>query len=109
MTIITRAMLMGAEEYIASEKSDPFVRDRVMSHMRNGIATRARGTPAEKDEYNYIPRADNQMRVRYYTPDHAGDNGYYTAIRTEERRAYTKADGELIEYYVPVWHSLERP
>lgn len=32
-------MLREAEMYIQSEKSDPFLRNRVYSHLRNGIAT----------------------------------------------------------------------
>lgn len=34
-----KPVIEAAEEYIAFDKSDPFTRHRVYSHMRNGITT----------------------------------------------------------------------
>lgn len=33
-----RHMILEAEKYIASDKTDPFLRDRIMCHINNGIA-----------------------------------------------------------------------
>lgn len=38
MNLQMKRILVGAENYILSEKSDPFARGRVLAHVRNGIA-----------------------------------------------------------------------
>lgn len=80
----SRQELAAAERYIASERSDPFVRDRVYSHIRNGI-TKA------------ILMSNGDRKP-----------GSYDAQETTEARSYEK-DGETVHYEVPAWHSAKRP
>lgn len=74
----------AAERYIKSERSDPFVRNRVYSHIRNGI-----GRPIA------LPNGDRKP-------------GGYDAQETTEARSYER-DGETVHYEVPAWHSVKRP
>jgi hypothetical protein len=79
----TRREVESAERYIRSERTDPFTRDRVMSHIRNGIT-----------------RPTNEK------------NGFrecvYDATESRETRSYER-DGVLIEYEVPSWTNVKRP
>lgn len=76
-------ILEGAERYIASEKSDPFVRDRVMSHIRDGHCN---------------PTFDKGGNKVYH---------HYDAVEGRETRSYEK-DGTVVEYEVPVYGSVKR-
>ena len=74
----------AAERYIKSERSDPFTRDRVYSHIRNGICK---------------PVVD---------PNGSRRPGGYDAQETTEARSYER-DGETVHYEVSAWHSVKRP
>ncbi len=75
-------MIDAALRYAKADRSDPFARNRVLSHIANGVCTNARSTV---------------------------DGGplFYDATPTSEKRTYVK-DGQIIEYDVPSFKSLQR-
>jgi hypothetical protein len=75
----------AAERYIAADRTDPFARMRVYSHLRNGIATPMRGL-----------NPDAQLE------------SYYDAERYSEKRAYGTSPNQ-VEYTVPAYRSMVRP
>lgn len=110
---ITKAMITGAEEWIAFDRSDPFTRNRVYSHMKNGVATTHRGAPAHLDQYNYIDqdvkdRNGNGITMkqkRWYNPPNQSEPSFYSADRIMERAQ--SPSGE--EYTKPNWINVRRP
>lgn len=105
---VPKFMLLAAEAYIAYDKSDPFTRMRVMSHLKNGIATPMRATPAREHKYNYTDDKSG-MKKKPFTPENAGEHATYDAQATTEMRHYTKSDGERVEFSVPTWKNMVRP
>jgi hypothetical protein len=80
-----KRMTEAAERYIAADRTDPFTRARVYSHMRNGVSTNTRGS-----------NPDSQL------------SSFYDAERYSEKRVYV-ADGVEVEYTVPAYRSMVRP
>ena len=76
--------LARAERYIRSDRSDPFTRNRVMSHIRNGITKAIH---------------DLNGRTR---------EGGYDATEGRETRSYER-DGVRVEYEVPSYSNVKRP
>ena len=76
-------MRQGAERYIAADRTDPFTRDRVYSHMANGVAS------VKRAEKPYL-------------------DGYYDAERYHESRFYMNGTNK-VEYTVPAYRSMVRP
>ena len=75
--------LARAERYMRSDRSDPFTRDRVMSHIRNGITKTV--------------ISDGKTR-----------EGGYDATEGRETRSYER-DGVRVEYEVPSYSNVKRP
>lgn len=103
-------MILGAEEYIAYDKSDPFTRARVYSHMRNGIATSMRATPARENKYNYteVKEKDGSMQTKWFEPPSGTVSSFYNADRVSEERSY-QSEGVAVKYTVPAWRNIVRP
>ena len=75
--------LARAERYIRSDRSDPFTRNRVMSHIRNGI-------------------------TKAVVTDFKSREGGYDATEGREKRSY-EHNGVLVEYEVPIYSNVKRP
>lgn len=93
----------AAERWIHYDKSDPFTRDRVYSHMLNGIATPMRATRCQIEKYN---RDDHGKTI---TPNHGEDDAYYDAEQYAEERSYNTGHGDTVYYKVPAFKNMVRP
>ena len=83
-----RDRIDAAERYIASEKSDPFVRDRVYSHM------------ARFNSHSNTPS------VCGFIPN--GQDAFYSAEEAQEERSYT-VNGVKHIYHATVYRNVQRP
>jgi hypothetical protein len=67
--------LDGAIRYAAADKSDPFALARALTHLSNGICSRAEdGTPGHYDaekgvETRYLPLSEGQETPESYVVD----------------------------------------
>jgi hypothetical protein len=73
--------LLLAEHYIASDRSDPFTRDRVLTHLANGVAS---------------------------LEHKSGEHSTYAAEPYEESRSYSMNE-RTVEYKVIAYRNLVRP
>lgn len=97
-------MLQAAERYAASDRSDPFTRNRVLAHIKNGVASPMRGSRvAADDKWNY------QDNGKAMTPANAELDAYYDAEQYSEERSYMKSDGTEVRYTVPAYRNIVRP
>lgn len=96
-------MNSAAERYIAYDKSDPFTRARVYSHMLNGIATPMRATRCRIEKYN---RDDHGKTI---TPNHGELDAYYDCEQYAEQRSFTNGNGDSVDYNVPAFKNMVRP
>ncbi len=78
----------AAERSIASEKSDPFVRNRVYSHMSRWLSR------------------DNHQGIVSFRDN--GQDAFYSAEESTEERFYT-LNGVKVFYNVTVYHNIQRP
>jgi len=76
-------MIEAALRYARADRSDPFTKNRVLSHIANGVCTN------ERSSIDGAPL-------------------YYDATPTVEHRTVVKANGETIEFPVPSFKSLQR-
>lgn len=82
---ITKGRWAAAERYAAAEPSDPFLRNRMAAHMRNGVAS-----------------------FRAIEPDVGGD-AFYSATEGQETRTYDGFNGQPVEYQAVVYTQRRRP
>lgn len=82
----TQVMELAARRYAAADRTDPFAYRRAVTHIKNGVA-------------------------QFSTTDKDGSliACYYDAQGYQEKRSYTKSNGELVEYAVPAWKNMIRP
>lgn len=78
------AILAGAERYIRADRTDPFTRDRVMSHIHAGLCNPTMGKDGNK------------------MPNH------YDAKEGRESRSFTRSDGTVVDYEVPSFSDIKR-
>ena len=78
----------AAERYIASEKSDPFCRNRVYSHMSR-----------------WLSRNNHQGVVSFHEN---GQDAFYSADEVTEERFYI-ASGVKYIYHVTTYRNIQRP
>lgn len=81
-----QVMDLAARRYAAADRTDPFAYRRAVTHIKSGVAQFA----VSDDQGNLIP-------------------AYYDAQGYQEKRSYTKTNGELVEYAVPAWKNMIRP
>lgn len=97
-------MNAAAERYIAMDKSDPFTRDRVYSHILNGIASPMRGSRCPIEKYN---RDDYGKTI---TPPNSEESAYYDCEQYAEHREYESGDdASTVRYTVPAYRNVVRP
>ena len=88
--MIQQKHIDAAEHYIAADKSDPFTRNRVYSHMRSALT----GNRVSHGIAGY--RQDN------------GDDAFYSASPETEMR-YAVVDGREIEWPATGYRNIRRP
>ncbi len=85
----------AAERYIAAEKSDPFVRNRVYSHMAKFNA------PGGYLKHNYAPQGVCGFRDK-------GEDAFYSADEVTEERSYI-FNGIKHIYHATIYRNVKRP
>lgn len=96
-------MMQAAERYIQYDKSDPFTRGRIHSHIVNGIATPMRASRCNIEKYKY----DDHGKA--ITPAHGEQDAYYDVEFVTERREYTNGKGDTAAYNVTSYKNMVRP
>jgi hypothetical protein len=96
-------MNAAAERYIASDRSDPFTRNRVYSHMLSGIASPMRASRCCIEKYN----RDDHGKV--ITPAMGEIDAYYDCEQYAEQRSYESGNGDAVNYTVPAFRNIVRP
>ena len=86
---MSNRIIDAAEHFIASDKSDPFTRNRVYSHMAR-----------------YLSRSNTGHGIASPLPN--GEDAFYSAEPFQEERFYI-VDGVKHTYHVTVYRNIRRP
>lgn len=81
-------MRRAAEDYIAADRTDPFARARIMTHIDNGVASPRR-------------EANQDLEV-------SAGRAFYCASRTMTMRKVA-VRGEIVDVPTPVYTNVMRP
>lgn len=101
----SRQRIMEAgERYAQFDKSDPFARDRIISHIINGIAQPTRGSRNLLNEAANRDEHGKSIHVPYGEME-----AYYDCDVGTEERSFTNARGDEVKYTVPTYRNLIRP
>ena len=96
-------MLAAAERYAQVDRSDPFTRDRILSHIENGIATPMRGTRTRIEKWN---RDDHGKSI---TPANSSEDAFYDCDIRVETHEYDDGNGGTITKNVTTYNNMIRP
>lgn len=96
-------MHQAAERWITYDKSDPFTRNRVYSHIANGIATPMRASRCAIEQYN---RDDHGKAI---TPANGQLDAYYDCEQDTVETSYINSDGVKVTKKTPVFLNMIRP
>lgn len=108
MTTLTQSnqaaqMNTAAERYIAFDKSDPFTRNRIYSHIANGIATPMRASRAKNERWN---RDDHGKTI---VPRDGEADAFYDCEQYAEYHSFTNGNSDVVNYTVPAYKNMIRP